>query len=41
MSNSWRALAKMARDRIVASDPEDLERILDVSVTLCPRVPRP
>jgi hypothetical protein len=38
MSNSWRALAKMARDRIVASDPEDLGRILDVSATLCPRV---
>ncbi|KIJ65562.1 hypothetical protein HYDPIDRAFT_130837 [Hydnomerulius pinastri MD-312] len=30
MSNSWRALAKMARDRIVASDPEDLARILDL-----------
>ncbi|KAG6381693.1 hypothetical protein JVT61DRAFT_294 [Boletus reticuloceps] len=30
MSNSWRALAKMARDRIVASDPEDLGRILDL-----------
>ena len=35
MSNSWRALAKMARDRIVASDPEDLARILDVSVIFC------
>ncbi|KIK99819.1 hypothetical protein PAXRUDRAFT_131280 [Paxillus rubicundulus Ve08.2h10] len=30
MSNSWRALAKMSRDRIVASDPEDLGRILDL-----------
>ncbi|KIM66001.1 hypothetical protein SCLCIDRAFT_111592 [Scleroderma citrinum Foug A] len=30
MSNSWRALAKMARDLIVASDPEDLTRILDL-----------
>ncbi|KAL4065832.1 hypothetical protein J3A83DRAFT_4098750 [Scleroderma citrinum] len=30
MSNSWRALAKMARDLIVASDPEDLSRILDL-----------
>ncbi|KAF9224009.1 hypothetical protein BS17DRAFT_780349 [Gyrodon lividus] len=30
MSNSWRALARMARDRIVASDPEDLGRILDL-----------
>ncbi|KAH0836749.1 hypothetical protein J3R83DRAFT_8485 [Lanmaoa asiatica] len=30
MSNSWRALAKMARDIIVASDPEDLGRILDL-----------
>lgn len=38
MSNSWRALAKMARDRIVASDPEDLGRILDVSYILYPQV---
>ncbi|KAH7890846.1 hypothetical protein F5I97DRAFT_1800098 [Phlebopus sp. FC_14] len=30
MSNSWRALAKMAHDRIVKSDPEDLARILDL-----------
>ncbi|KAI5995537.1 hypothetical protein EDD15DRAFT_2165028 [Pisolithus albus] len=30
MSNSWRALARMARDLIVASDPEDLSRILDL-----------
>ncbi|KAJ7654415.1 hypothetical protein DFH06DRAFT_513816 [Mycena polygramma] len=28
MSNSWRALARMARDRIVTSDPEDLSLIL-------------
>ncbi|KAF7356537.1 Trafficking protein particle complex subunit 12 [Mycena venus] len=28
MSNSWRALARMARDRIVTSDPEDLTLIL-------------
>ncbi|KAJ2934848.1 hypothetical protein H1R20_g2259, partial [Candolleomyces eurysporus] len=28
MTNSWRALAKMARDRIVASDPADLNLIL-------------
>ena len=29
--NSWRALARMARDRIVASHPEDLTTILGVS----------
>ncbi|KAJ7759253.1 hypothetical protein B0H16DRAFT_1534981 [Mycena metata] len=28
MTNSWRALARMARDRIVTSDPEDLTLIL-------------
>ncbi|KAJ7782029.1 hypothetical protein DFH07DRAFT_728648 [Mycena maculata] len=28
MSNRWRALARMARDRIVTSDPEDLTLIL-------------
>ncbi|KAF7308481.1 Tetratricopeptide repeat protein 15-like [Mycena chlorophos] len=28
MSNSWRALARMARDRIVTSDPEDLSLVL-------------
>ncbi|KAJ7066551.1 hypothetical protein C8F01DRAFT_1248551 [Mycena amicta] len=28
MSNSWRALARMARDRIVTSDPEDLALVL-------------
>ncbi|KAJ7180722.1 hypothetical protein C8R46DRAFT_1070393 [Mycena filopes] len=28
MTNSWRALARMARDRIVSSDPEDLTLIL-------------
>ncbi|KAJ2919555.1 hypothetical protein MD484_g859, partial [Candolleomyces efflorescens] len=28
MTNSWRALAKMARDRIVSSDPADLNLIL-------------
>jgi hypothetical protein len=31
MTNSWRALARMARDRIVTSDPEDLTLILGVS----------
>jgi len=31
MSNSWRALARMARDRLVACNPEDLTRVLDVS----------
>ncbi|KAF5387377.1 hypothetical protein D9757_005706 [Collybiopsis confluens] len=28
MSNSWRALARMARDRIVTADPEDLALVL-------------
>ncbi|KAK0239157.1 hypothetical protein EDD85DRAFT_829234 [Armillaria nabsnona] len=28
MTNSWRALARMARDRLVTSDPEDLASIL-------------
>lgn len=31
MTNSWRALAKMARDRIVEADPEDLDLVLSVS----------
>jgi len=30
MTNSWRALAKMARDRLVTTDPEDLTLILGV-----------
>ncbi|OAX34869.1 hypothetical protein K503DRAFT_697904 [Rhizopogon vinicolor AM-OR11-026] len=30
MSNSWRALARMARDRLVACNPEDLTRVLDL-----------
>lgn len=30
MTNSWRALARMARDRIVTSDPSDLTLILGV-----------
>ncbi|KAH7908934.1 hypothetical protein BJ138DRAFT_1067966 [Hygrophoropsis aurantiaca] len=30
MSNSWRALARMARDRLVTSNPENLSRILDL-----------
>lgn len=30
MSNSWRALARMARDRLVTCDPEDLIRVLDL-----------
>ncbi|KAK0202556.1 hypothetical protein DFS33DRAFT_1263546 [Desarmillaria ectypa] len=29
-TNSWRALARMARDRLVTSDPEDLTSILDL-----------
>ncbi|KAG5723677.1 Tetratricopeptide repeat protein 15 [Termitomyces sp. T112] len=28
MTNSWRALARMARDRLVAADPEDLTLVL-------------
>lgn len=32
MTNSWRALARMAQDRLVAStDPEDVTMILNVS----------
>ncbi|TFK48533.1 hypothetical protein OE88DRAFT_1634832 [Heliocybe sulcata] len=30
VTNSWRALARMARDRIVATDPEDISLILDL-----------
>ncbi|KAG2112987.1 uncharacterized protein F5147DRAFT_682178 [Suillus discolor] len=30
MSNSWRALARMARDRLVTCNPEDLIRVLDL-----------
>ncbi|KAH9911879.1 hypothetical protein B0H21DRAFT_828887 [Amylocystis lapponica] len=30
MTNSWRALARMARDRIVEADPEDLKVILEL-----------
>ncbi|KDQ61743.1 hypothetical protein JAAARDRAFT_66810 [Jaapia argillacea MUCL 33604] len=30
MTNSWRALAQMARDRIVATDPEDLPLVLSL-----------
>lgn len=30
MSNSWRALARMARDRLVTCNPENLIRILDL-----------
>src|SRR6266404_2637665 len=29
MTNSWRALARMARDRIVEADPEDLPLVLN------------
>jgi hypothetical protein len=31
MTNSWRALARMARDRIVSTDPEEIGLILSVS----------
>ena len=34
-TNSWRALARMARDRIVQADPEDLPLVLNA------RAPRP
>lgn len=30
MSNSWRAVARMARDRLVASNPEEINAILPV-----------
>ncbi|KAI9451686.1 hypothetical protein BJY52DRAFT_91219 [Lactarius psammicola] len=30
MTNSWRALARMARDRIVQADPEDLPLVLNL-----------
>lgn len=30
MTNSWRALARMARDRLVTCNPEDLIRVLDL-----------
>ncbi|KAG6890323.1 hypothetical protein C0995_009530 [Termitomyces sp. Mi166 len=30
MTNSWRALARMARDRLVAANPEDVTLILDL-----------
>ncbi|EIM83049.1 uncharacterized protein STEHIDRAFT_64090 [Stereum hirsutum FP-91666 SS1] len=30
MTNSWRALARMARDRIVQTDPEDLSLVLSL-----------
>jgi hypothetical protein len=32
MTNSWRALARMARDRLVQTDPEDLDRVFNVRV---------
>ena len=34
MTNSWRALATMARDRIVSTDPEDITLILGVRIEL-------
>jgi hypothetical protein len=30
MTNSWRAIARMARDRLVSANPEDLPLILSV-----------
>ena len=35
MSNSWRAVAKMARDRLVASNPEEISTILPVCPLPC------
>ncbi|SRR5713226_1315592 len=32
MTNSWRALARMARDRIVQTDPEDLSLVLNACI---------
>ena len=32
MTNNWRALARMARDRIVTSSPRDVELVLNVRV---------
>ena len=32
MTNSWRAIARQARDRIVEADPEDVSFILSVSL---------
>lgn len=37
MTNSWRALARMARDRIVTTNPEELSLILGVRYCLAPR----
>lgn len=33
MTNNWRALARMARDRIVSANPSETELILNVSMT--------
>ena len=33
MTNSWRALAQMARDRIVQANPEDLSLVLNASIS--------
>jgi hypothetical protein len=35
MTNSWRALARMARDRIVQADPEDLTVVLNARLLPC------
>ena len=39
MTNSWRALAKMARDRLVETDPEDLDLVLSVSTSAAACLP--
>lgn len=36
MTNSWRAIARQARDRIVEADPEEVSYILSVSRTSSP-----
>ena len=33
MTDSWRAIARLARDRLVQTDPEDLDRVFNVSHT--------
>ena len=39
MTNSWRALARMARDRIVQADPEDLTLVLNARTLFPPPPP--
>lgn len=39
MTNSWRSLARMARDRIVQADPEDLSLVLNACIMPSHSVP--